>query len=51
MKCTECSWYYTEENETYPRCHYDDDWRYKTPWDKAPCEYEEEPPSDWQDEC
>ena len=36
MKCTECGYYWQEEGERYPGCHYvgPDAW--------APCEQEEE---------
>ena len=39
---TNCRYYYQEEGEDYPRCHYSDD---RFP---APCEEE---PYDDQDEC
>ena len=30
-----CGYYYQDEEDDFPRCHYDDPW-------PAPCEYEEE---------
>lgn len=30
-----CGYYWQEEGEDYPRCHYNDPW-------PAPCEYDEE---------
>ena len=37
MKCTDCSYYWQEEYENYPSCHY--------PYDdnEAPCNYDDEP--------
>ena len=45
-ECEKCGYYYQEEGEDYPRCHYSDD---RFP---APCEEEvyEEPYDDY-DEC
>lgn len=34
-----CSYYYQDENESYPRCHFER----MADWDLAPCEYEDEP--------
>lgn len=39
-----CGYYWQEEDEDYPRCHYPDD---GTP---APCEYDDEP-ADIDDDC
>ena len=47
MKCQDCCYLWKEEWEEYPCCH----WVSRCPDDKAPCEYEDEPPHDWQDEC
>ena len=34
-KCN-CSYYWQDENESYPRCHFER----MADWDIAPCEYE-----------
>jgi len=45
-ECEKCGYYWQEEGEDYPRCHYSDD---RFP---APCEEEEyEEPYDDYDEC
>ena len=36
MKCEECCYYWQDENERRPRCH----WEACCPGDMAPCEYE-----------
>ncbi len=43
MKCKDCGYWYKEDSESYPRCHYEglDDW--------APCNYEEPDYSDYDD--
>ena len=45
MKCTECSFHYKDTSDTYPRCHFVP----YTPWDSAPCEYEDEPAEDYDE--
>lgn len=43
-RCAEgCGYYWQEEGEDYPRCHYDDPW-------PAPCEYDDEPKGDNYDD-
>lgn len=34
-----CSYYYQDENDAYPRCHFER----MADWDLAPCEYDDEP--------
>ena len=36
-KCN-CSYYWQDENESYPRCHFER----IADWDIAPCEYEDD---------
>lgn len=44
MKCEECCYYWKDENEAYPRCHYDD------PRFPAPCEEDDDDYyEDWGD--
>lgn len=43
-RCAEgCGYYWQEEGEAYPRCHYDDPW-------PAPCEYDDEPEGESYDD-
>ena len=48
MKCTECCYYWKNEDEAHARCHYED------PMFPAPCEYETmetaDDPEDWEEE-
>ena len=37
-----CSYYWQDENESYPRCHFER----IADWDLAPCEYDDEPEED-----
>lgn len=37
MKCTDCVFHYKDENDKFACCHYVP----YTPWDSAPCEYED----------
>ena len=50
MKCTECCYYWQDEDESRPRCH----WEACCPGDMAPCEYDTleaaDDPEDWDDE-
>lgn len=44
-----CSYYWQEEGEAYPRCH----WESRCPGDVAPCDeddvyYADEPESEWE---
>lgn len=39
-----CGYFWKEENETYPRCHYND------PMFPAPCEEDDEYYEDWDDD-
>lgn len=52
MKCENCGYYWREDGERYPRCHWSDnngpDSLYGTPWDIAPCE-EEDTSETWID--
>lgn len=41
MICKDCCYFWKDENEEYPGCHFVD----RCPGDKAPCEEE-----DWNDE-
>lgn len=47
MKCEECCYYWQDEDESRPRCHYED------PRFPAPCEYETmetaDDPEDWEE--
>lgn len=47
MKCTECCYYWQDEDENRPRCHWED------PRFPAPCEYEAmetaDDPEDWEE--
>lgn len=45
-KCADmnCGYYWRDENEAYPRCHYPDDGF------PAPCEYDDEDEEDYEDE-
>ena len=49
MKCTECCYYWQDEDESRPRCH----WEACCPGDMAPCEYETmetaDDPEDWEE--
>lgn len=36
MKCVDCSYYWRDENEEYPRCHCGESWL-----DNPPCEEED----------
>ena len=38
-----CGYYWQEDGEAYPRCHYDDPW-------PAPCEYDDEPIEEEEDD-
>ena len=38
-----CSYYYQDENDAYPRCHFER----IADWDLAPCEYDDEPEEDY----
>ena len=40
MTCKECIYYYKEENEQKPRCHFKDD-EFSNSSDLAPCEIDE----------
>lgn len=50
MKCTECCYYWQDEDESRPRCH----WEVRCPGDMAPCDYETMKTlmtsEDWDDE-
>lgn len=50
MKCEECCYYWQDEDESRPRCH----WEACCPGDMAPCEYDTletaDDPEDWDDE-
>lgn len=46
MKCAECCYYWQDEDENRPRCH----WEMRCPGDLAPCEYEDDEPQDDPDE-
>lgn len=35
MKCEDCAYYWQEENESRPMCHF----HAMSDWDKSPCEY------------
>lgn len=37
MKCTDCCYFWKEENEERACCH----WESRCPDDKAPCEYDD----------
>ena len=50
MRCSECNYFWKDEGDEYGRCHFDADGFYSTPWDKAPCEYEDEEPEHEYDE-
>lgn len=41
-----CSYYWQDENEAYPRCHFER----IADWDLAPCEYDDEPFEPEEDE-
>jgi hypothetical protein len=47
MKCTECCYYWQDEDENRPRCHWED------PRFPAPCEYDTmetaDDPEDWEE--
>lgn len=49
MKCTECCYYWQDEDESRPRCH----WEACCPGDMAPCEYDTletaDDPEDWDE--
>lgn len=49
MKCTECCYYWQDEDESRPRCH----WEACCPGDMAPCEYDTletaDDPEDWKE--
>ena len=49
MKCIECCYYWQDEDESRPRCH----WEACCPGDMAPCEYETmetaDDPEDWEE--
>ena len=38
MKCADCCYFWKEENESYPSCH----WEPHAPGDMAPCDYEDD---------
>lgn len=38
MRCTDCCYYWKEETDNYPCCH----WESRCPGDIPPCEDEEE---------
>ena len=47
MKCEECCYYWQDETENHPRCH----WEVRCPGDLAPCEYEDDDdPDEWNEE-
>lgn len=50
MKCIECCYYWQDEDERRPYCH----WEARCAGDTAPCEYETmetaDDPEDWDDE-
>lgn len=37
MKCENCAYYWSEPDDLYSHCH----WEERCPGDKAPCEYDE----------
>lgn len=49
MKCEECCYYWQDEDESRPRCH----WEACCPGDMAPCEYDTletaDDPEDWEE--
>ena len=49
MKCEECCYYWQDEDESRPRCH----WEAKCGGDMAPCEYDTletaDDPEDWKE--
>lgn len=49
MKCEECCYYWQNEDESRPRCH----WEACCPGDMAPCEYDTletaDDPEDWDE--
>ena len=49
MKCEECCYYWQDEDERRPRCH----WEACCPGDMAPCEYDTletaDDPEDWDE--
>lgn len=38
MKCSDCFYYWKEDDERYPSCH----WEPRAPGDIPPCEYDDE---------
>lgn len=38
MKCVDCSYYWQDENDAFPRCHFER----IADWDEAPCEYDDD---------
>ena len=50
MKCIECCYYWQDEDENRPHCHFEP----RCAGDYAPCEYETmetaDDPEDWDDE-
>ena len=37
MRCSDCCYFWKDEDEEYPSCH----WESRAPGDVPPCEYEE----------
>lgn len=37
MKCTDCPYHWKDENDRFPRCHFES----LGTWDPAPCEIDE----------
>lgn len=38
MTCKDCCFFWEDDDEKYPRCHFEE----RTCWDIPPCEYEDE---------
>ena len=45
LKCAECCYFWQEENENHPYCH----WEARCPDDQAPCEYEDDYEEEWDE--
>lgn len=44
MKCTECCFYWKDDDEHYARCHFEQ----RTCWDVPPCEYEDDTDNEYE---